>query len=123
MTNDQRKEIETDEAARAIVDAVIADWREQDRVLDEALGPDYRQRLLAGFDDFQRRRRARLSLSSFAEAFGWRALGRPLAPAGILAALCAIGFIVGASATGGGAEEELIAALDQSFDYSVENAW
>jgi hypothetical protein len=122
MTDKRQTPEEIEAAAQRIVDLVFEGMREQDRVLSEALGPDFRARLLAGFDDFQRKRRTRLTLSSFAEAFGWKALGRPIAPAGILGALCAIGFVAGASANGA-ADADLSAALDRSFSYSAEAAW
>lgn len=122
MTDTEKSPAEIDAAAQRIVDLVFEGMREQDRVLSEALGPDFRERLLAGFDDFERKRRTRLTLTSFAEAFGWRALGRPIAPAGILGALCAIGFVAGASANGA-PDADLSAALDQSFSYSAEAEW
>lgn len=122
MNGIEQKEEDVDAAAQRIVDLVIEDMREQDRVLSEAMGPDFRAKLLASFDDFQRKRRARLSLGAFADAFGWKALGRPFAPAGILGALCAIGFVAGASASNG-ADADLAAALDQSFSYQAESAW
>lgn len=109
----------------AMMDALLADLLADARRVDEIVGPGFRERLLASFDDHQRRRRRnRLSLSLFADAFGWRALSRPLASAGILAGLCATGFIAGAAASPGDRETyaELAASLDQSFGYSEEDA-
>jgi hypothetical protein len=122
MNGDERSQEEIDAATQRIVDLVFEDMREQDRVLSEAFGPDFRERLLASFDDFQRKKRSRLSLGEFADAFGWKPLGRPFAPAGILGALCAIGFVAGASADSG-ADADLSAALDESFSYQAESVW
>jgi hypothetical protein len=84
----------------------------------------YRARLLADFDAQRRASRTRPAFTLFADAFGWRALARPLASAGMLAGLCATGFIAGAvaSANDGEAYAALSEAFDQSFDLSEENA-
>ncbi len=83
-----------------------------------------RARLLADFDAQRRASRTRLAFTLFADAFGWRALARPLASAGMLAGLCVSGFIAGAaaSANDGEAYAALSEAFDQSFDLSEENA-
>ncbi len=106
--------------AEAMVDAALAHLREVDAIL----GPDLAARLLSDYDTHQRRRRERLSLASFADAFGWRALARPIAAAGLLGSLCAGGFIAGAAATTGGADAyaELSTAIDQSLDFTGEDA-
>lgn len=80
--------------------------------------------LLASFDAFQRRKRNRFSLSLFADAFGVRALGRPIGAAALMSAICITGFAAGA-ASGVGADDtytELAMAFDQSFAYSAEDA-
>lgn len=107
-----------------------------DRALDAAL--DYwrrtppapadgvEQKLLAGFDAFQRKRRAGLSLATFADAFGWRALSRPISAAALLSAICVTGFAAGAlgAAPADNSYIELAAAFDQSFYLSEEiPAW
>lgn len=106
-------------AAEAIVESVLENWRH----VDEALGPDFRNRLLAGFDDHRRRRRRKPSLSLFADALGWRALARPATAALVLAAVCGAGFVAGAEATADDAQvyAEIDAAFDESFDLSEEN--
>jgi hypothetical protein len=104
------------ERAEAIVAEALAHMRE----VDDILGPELHARILARFDDFHQRRRQRLSLQSFAEAFGWQALARPRAAAGLLGALCAIGFFAGA-ALGDEGDVELAAALDQSFGAATES--
>lgn len=114
-------ETEQDRLVRARAEAIVAEALAHMREVDDVLGPELRARILAGFDDFHRRRRARLSLQSFAEAFGWRALARPRAAAALLAGLCAIGFFAGA-AVGDAGDVELAAALDQSFG-AAENVW
>ncbi len=90
------------------------------------LEPDdaFRAELLAGFDVRSRRARSRISLSLFADAFGWRGLSRPVAAFSLLAGVCATGFVAGASATPGDRETyaALAEAFDQSFDLNVENA-
>lgn len=124
MTDEKEDRLDKGGPTDAMMDALLADLLADVRRVDEIVGPGFRERLLASFDDHQRRRRNRLSLSLFADAFGWRALSRPLASAGILAGLCATGFIAGAAASPSDRETyaELAASLDQSFGYSEEDA-
>ncbi len=101
-----------------------------DALLDELLksarfiiaDEGFTTRLLASFDAHQSRR-ARLSWTLFADAFGWRALAQPLASAGFLAGLCAAGFVAGAASgpDDGETYAELAAAIDQSFDLNGED--
>jgi hypothetical protein len=78
--------------------------------------------LLHGFDAHVRRKNNALSLSLFADAFGWRALARPLAAASLLAGICTTGFVAGAAASpsDGDTYAELSAAFDQSFNLSED---
>ncbi len=88
---------------------------------------EFKSRLLADYDDVMRARRAN-PLVAIADAFGWRALARPWAPAGIGAAMIALGAFTGAAtstATLASAREDeamtyLSAALDPSFGMTEE---
>ncbi len=82
----------------------------------------FQSSLLHAFDARTRRRRERLSLTIFAEAFGWRALARPMAAASLLAGICMTGFVAGAAASPSDGETyaELSAAVDQSFNFSED---
>lgn len=111
---------DAEQAVQRQLDDAFSELRERDLALEESRGASFRARLLDDFDAMQRRRR--LSLFAFAEAFRWPALSRPLAPAGVLSALCAVGFIAGA-ATSSNVDDEIADALDQSFAYSMENEW
>lgn len=84
----------------------------------------FRSQLLADFDAQRRTAQTRPAFALFAVAFGWRALARPLASAGMLAGLCATGFIAGAAASPNDAETyaALSEAFEQSFDLTEENA-
>lgn len=82
----------------------------------------FQSSLLHAFDARARRKNERLSLTVFAEAFGWRALARPMAAASILAGICTTGFVAGAAASPNESDTyaELSAAFDQSFDLSED---
>lgn len=84
---------------------------------------DFISRLLADYDAVMRARRAN-PFNAIADAFGWRALARPLAPAGIGAAIIALGAFAGAATARGAGEDEAItylsAALDPSFGLTEE---
>lgn len=84
----------------------------------------FRARLLKDFDARRRAVRTRRTFTLFADAFGWRALARPLASAGMLAGLCVTGFVAGAAAAPNDGETyaALSEAFDQSFDLTEENA-
>lgn len=103
------------------IDLMIDDAFRRMREENDEPGTEFKARLLSGFDDVQRRRN-RLSLSTFADAFGWRALARPLGAAGFLASVCVSGFLAGAVAApaDSGAYDELAAAFDQSFALTEE---
>lgn len=115
MTNDR-----DDLPARA--DALIAETFASMRADDRRLPPELAARLLADYDRHQRRRRDRLSLRLFADAFGWRALARPVAAASVIASLLAGGFVAGAAAAPS-PSAELASALAQSFGAAGEDAW
>jgi hypothetical protein len=104
--------------ANARLDAVLS--------LAPRFEPDdsFRARLLSEFDAGRRRARSKISLMLFAEAFGWRALARPVAAFSLLAGVCATGFLAGAAAAPGDRETyaALDEAFDQSFDLNVESA-
>lgn len=121
MNEAERHQTE-DAALLRVIDAIAAEQRDEDRRLEASEGDALRARLLAGFDAHQRRRR-RTPFAAVAEAFGWDALLRPLAPAGILAALSVIGFIAGSSTGADRHDEELVAALDLTFADTMENDW
>lgn len=106
-----------------------ADWTalvgapERDAPIDD---PEFQRRLLADFDGVMRSRRTS-PLAALADAFGWRALARPLAPAALAAAIVMLGVVVGAlSAPVGAADEQayvfLTAGLDPAADFSAEVA-
>lgn len=105
--------------ADAIIEEVLARWRDSDAVAS----PDFKARLLAAFDDYQRRRSSPFAL--LAEAVGWRALARPVAAGGVLAGLLAAGYVAGAAAAPGdsAAYAELAAAIDESFGADGGLAW
>lgn len=80
--------------------------------------------LLASYDAFQRRKRNRISLSLFADAFGLSALARPAGAAALMSAICVAGFAAGA-ASGAGRDDtytEIAMAFDQSFAFTAEDA-
>lgn len=124
MTDEKDDRLNKGGANDAMLDAMLDDLLADARLVDDIVGPDFKARLIASFDDHQRRRRNRAAFTLFADAFGWRALARPLASAGILAGVCATGFIAGAAASPSDSETyaELAASLDQSFGFSEENA-
>lgn len=103
------------------------DWA----ALDAALGrdaplvdPDFERRLLADYDTIMRSRRAN-PLAALADAFGWRALARPYAPAALAAAMVMMGGLVGAVTTPAADDDVFIyltAGLDLSADFSAEVA-
>lgn len=86
---------------------------------------EFKSRLLADYDAVMRARRAN-PFNAIADAFGWRALARPWAPAGIGAAMIALGAFAGAAtATARTAGEDeaytyLSAALDPSYGLTEE---
>jgi len=105
------------------LDRVIDDVFRQSRGHAAVPGMEFKAMLLNSYDDAQRRRRNRLSLSLFADAIGWRALSRPMAAAALLGSVCTAGFIAGVAGAPGdaGAYAELAAAFDQSFSLTEEN--
>lgn len=105
------------------IDALLDDVFRQSRSLQEIPGMEFKDGLLASYDAYMRRRRNRLSLTLFADAFGWRALARPFGAAAMLGSLCVAGFIAGAAASPGEAETyaELSSAFEQSFALTEEN--
>ena len=87
-------------------------------------GDAFRTRLLTSYDEF-RRRKKRGGFAGFAEAIGWRPLGRPWAPAGIASLLIALGFLSGAATASARAiDDEAYAyvadAYDQTFSIAPE---
>ncbi|MDZ7629740.1 MAG: hypothetical protein U5J99_15160 [Parvularculaceae bacterium] len=107
--------------------------------LDEWLAPPrgvpdtaaLQRRLLEDYDAAMRAKRAG-PLNALADAFGWRALARPFAPAALGAAMVALGAVFGATTSGsfgaGARDDEayayLSAALDPSYGFSEEvSAW
>lgn len=88
---------------------------------------EFKSRLLADYDAVMRAKRNNL-LNVVADAFGWRALARPFAPAGLAAGFVALGAVAGAvTAAPAGAstpDDEaytyLLAALDLSFGLTEE---
>jgi hypothetical protein len=86
---------------------------------------EFKSRLLADYDAVMRARRDN-PFNAVAEAFGWRALARPWAPAGIGAAMVMLGAVAGAAtATARAAGEEeavtyLYAALDPTYGLTEE---
>lgn len=92
---------------------------------------EFKSRLLDDYDAVMRARRAN-PFAAVADAFGWRALARPLAPAGIGAAMVMLGAVLGAAtsgAVGSGARDDeayafMSAALDPSDGIDEEvSAW
>lgn len=87
---------------------------------------EFKGRLLADYDAVMRAKRNN-PFHAIAEAFGWRALARPWAPAGLAAAFVALGAFTGAVTAGGAAaarDDEaytyLSAALEPSFTLTEE---
>lgn len=107
----------------AAIDALLDDVFRQSRSLQEIPGMEFKDGLLASYDAYMRRRKNRLSLALFADAFGWRALARPLGAAAMLGGLCVAGFVAGAAASPGEAQTyaELSSAFEQSFALTEEN--
>lgn len=105
------------------IDALLDDVFRQTPSLIDVPGMEFKDGLLAAYDAYMRRRKSRLSLTLFAEAFGWRALARPLAAAAALGSFCVAGFVAGAAASPGEAETyaELSSAFEQSFTLTEEN--
>lgn len=102
--------------------------------LDDLLAParDYpetaalQRRLLEDYDAAMRARRAG-PLNTLADAFGWRALARPFAPAALGAAMIALGAGLGATTATARDDEAyayMSAALDPSYGLGEEvSAW
>lgn len=96
----------------------------RDAPIDDAA---FQRRLLADYDGVMRSRRA-APLVALADAFGWRALARPLAPAALGAAMVMTGVVAGAltAPTAVAGEDEaygyLTAALDPAGDFNAEVA-
>lgn len=96
----------------------------RDAPIDDAA---FQRRLLADYDGEMRARRAG-PLAALADAFGWRALARPFAPAALGAAMVMLGGAAGAltapAAVAGDDEAYvyLTAALDSAGDFSTEVA-
>ncbi len=112
---------ETDDEAAEII---VSEALKYLKLVDETISPEVVARLLASYDDHQRKRKNRLSLSLFADAFGLRILARPLAAAGALASLSAAGFVAGAATASSGDAQtyaELASAFDQSYVVNEEN--
>lgn len=108
------------------VDAMLEEVFRQSRSHAEIPGMEFKARLLASYDEHRRRARNRFSSALFADAFGWRALARPLAAAGVLSGVCAAGYVAGAAASPGGVQTyaEFAAEFGQSFDLAEEDsAW
>ncbi len=106
------------------------DWTAVEAMLGrDAAGadPEFQRRLLADYDGAMRSRRTR-PLAALADAFGWRALARPFAPAMLGAAMVVLGGAVGAltaPAAVAGEEEAyayLTAGLETAGDFSAEVA-
>lgn len=91
-----------------------------------APAPDFERRLLADYDAVMRGRRS-APLAALADAFGWRALARPLAPIALGALMVALGGVVGAATAPAVASDDeaygyLTAALDPADGFSAEVA-
>jgi len=90
-----------------------------------AAAPDFERRLLADYDAAMRGRRSG-PLAALADAFGWRALARPLAPVALGALMVVLGGVVGAATAPAVASDEaygyLTAALDPADGFSAEVA-
>ncbi|MCB2096506.1 MAG: hypothetical protein KDE05_02645 [Parvularculaceae bacterium] len=108
--NDKFGSADNGTVADRMIDEALADMRIADAAPDDA----FRSLALAGFDAFARARRKRLSLDLFADAFGWRALARPLAAASLLLTFGAAGVIAGAATPE--ADNALYAELSDAFD-------
>jgi len=91
----------------------------------EETPPDLGPRLLADYDAVMRARRAG-PLAALADAFGWRALARPLAPAALGAVMVAVGGVLGAATAPAAGDDEayiyLAAGLDPAGGFSAEVA-
>ncbi len=92
------------------------------KAADAHADPQFGMRALAAYDDHMRSKRSRLSLEIFAEAFGWRALSRPLAAAGLLLTVGLAGVVTGVMApeSENAVYAELSAAFDEAYDFSEE---
>lgn len=92
---------------------------------DAPAAPDFERRLLADYDAVMRGRRSG-PLAALADAFGWRALARPLAPIALGALMVALGVVVGAATAPAVASDDdygyLTAALDPADGFSAEVA-
>lgn len=85
---------------------------------------EFKSRLLADYDAVMRARRVN-PFEAIAEAFGWRALAGPFAPAGIGAAMVLLGAVFGASGAPARDDEAyayLTAALDPAAGLAEEVA-
>lgn len=97
--------------------------REAANVETKMISPswEFKSRLLADYDAVMRARRAN-PLEAIADAFGWRALARPWAPAGVGAAIAALGAVFGAATSGafgpGARDDEAYAYLSTAFEPS-----
>lgn len=86
---------------------------------------EFKSRLLADYDAVMREKRNN-PMRAIAEAFGWRALARPWAPAGLAAAFVALGGFTGAvTAAPALAQDDeavtyLSAALEPTFALTEE---
>jgi hypothetical protein len=86
---------------------------------------EFKSRLLADYDAVMREKRND-PLRVIADAFGWRALARPWAPAGLAAAFVSLGVFTGAlTSTGAYARDDeavsyLSAALEPSFSLAED---
>ncbi|OFW99615.1 MAG: hypothetical protein A3E78_00520 [Alphaproteobacteria bacterium RIFCSPHIGHO2_12_FULL_63_12] len=104
------------------LDALLDEVFRQSRGHAAIPGMEFKSLLLSSYDEHMRRRRNRLSLALFADAFGLRALARPLGAAAFLGAVCAIGFVAGVAEAPRDTETyaELALAIDQSFALTEE---
>ncbi len=104
--------------------AALAAALGRDAPIDDA---EFQRRLLADYDGVMRLRRIR-PLAALADAFGWRALARPFAPAALGAATVLLGVVAGAltAPVAVNGEDEayiyLTAALDSAGGFSAEVA-
>lgn len=105
------------------LDGLLDDVFRQSRGHAAVPGMEFKALLLDSYDEHMRRRRNRLSLSLFADAFGLRALARPLGAAAVLGGICATGFVAGVAGSPRDTETyaELASAIDQSFALTEEN--
>ncbi len=103
------------------IDAALDTAFAKARAVEPAADAQFEARLLADFDSFQRQRRARFSLSPFADVFGLGFLARPVGAAAALSLICFSGFAAGASASSiDPAASEIDSAFDQSFSIDEE---